>query len=34
MGRPGWQFYGWWGIALPAFLVIRITNSLPLAASS
>jgi len=34
MQRPGWQFYGWWGIVLPAFLVIWITNALTLAGMS
>ncbi len=27
----GWRFYGWWGIVLPAFVVIWITNALTLA---
>jgi len=29
--QTGWRFYGWWGIVLPAFLVIWITNALTLA---
>lgn len=29
--QAGWRFYGWWGIVLPAFLVIWITNALTLA---
>jgi MFS family permease len=29
--RPSWQFYGWWGIVLPAFLIIWVTNALTLA---
>ncbi len=31
MNRPTWQFYGWWGIVLPAFVIIWITNALTLA---
>lgn len=31
MTRPSWQFYGWWGIVLPAFVIIWVTNSLTLA---
>ncbi len=31
VNRTGWQFYGWWGIVLPAFLVIWVTNALTLA---
>lgn len=31
MNRSGWQFFGWWGIVLPAFLVIWVTNALTLA---
>ena len=31
VNRAGWQFYGWWGIVLPAFLVIWVTNALTLA---
>ena len=31
VNRPSWQFYGWWGIVLPAFLVIWVTNALTLA---
>ena len=31
MNRPTWQFYGWWGIVLPAFLIIWVTNALTLA---
>jgi len=31
VNRPGWQFYGWWGIVLPAFVIIWITNALTLA---
>jgi MFS family permease len=26
----GWRFYGWWGIVLPAFLIIWVTNALTL----
>lgn len=33
-GRAGWTFYGWWGIVLPAFLVIWISNALTLAGIS
>jgi len=29
--HAGWQFYGWWGIVLPAFVIIWITNALSLA---
>ncbi|MCU0975657.1 MAG: MFS transporter [Steroidobacteraceae bacterium] len=29
--QTGWRFYGWWGIVLPAFVVIWITNALTLA---
>jgi MFS family permease len=29
--RAGWRFYGWWGIVLPTFVVIWITNALTLA---
>ncbi len=29
--QAGWRFYGWWGIVLPAFVVIWITNALTLA---
>lgn len=29
--HSGWQFYGWWGIVLPAFLIIWVTNALTLA---
>lgn len=29
--QAGWRFYGWWGIVLPAFLVIWVTNALTLA---
>lgn len=29
--QTGWRFYGWWGIVLPAFLVIWISNALTLA---
>ncbi len=28
--QAGWRFYGWWGIVLPAFVVIWITNALTL----
>jgi MFS family permease len=31
VNRPTWQFYGWWGIVLPAFVIIWITNALTLA---
>ena len=31
MNRPSWQFYGWWGIVLPAFVIIWVTNALTLA---
>ncbi len=31
MNRPTWQFYGWRGIVLPAFVIIWITNALTLA---
>jgi MFS family permease len=31
VSRTGWQFYGWWGIVLPAFVIIWITNALTLA---
>jgi len=31
VNRPGWQFYGWWGIVLPAFVIIWVTNALTLA---
>jgi MFS family permease len=26
----GWRFYGWWGIVLPAFVIIWVTNALTL----
>jgi len=29
--HSGWRFYGWWGIVLPAFIVIWVTNALTLA---
>jgi MFS family permease len=29
--QTGWRFYGWWGIVLPAFLIIWISNALTLA---
>jgi len=29
--RTGWQFYGWWGIVLPAFVIIWVSNALTLA---
>jgi MFS family permease len=29
--RPTWQYYGWWGIVLPAFVIIWISNALTLA---
>lgn len=32
--QTGWRFYGWWGIVLPAFLVIWISNALTLAGIS
>lgn len=28
--QTGWRFYGWWGIVLPAFLIIWTTNGLTL----
>lgn len=28
--QSGWRFYGWWGIVLPAFIVIWVTNTLTL----
>jgi len=31
VNRPSWQFYGWWGIVLPAFVIIWVTNALTLA---
>ena len=31
MKRTGWQFYGWWGIVLPAFVIIWVSNALTLA---
>jgi MFS family permease len=31
VNRPTWQFYGWRGIVLPAFVIIWITNALTLA---
>lgn len=31
VNRPTWQFYGWWGIVLPAFVIIWVTNALTLA---
>jgi MFS family permease len=31
VSRTGWQFYGWWGIVLPAFVIIWVTNALTLA---
>jgi MFS family permease len=31
VNRTGWQFYGWWGIVLPAFLIIWASNALTLA---
>jgi hypothetical protein len=30
VNRPSWQFYGWWGIVLPAFVIIGVTNALTL----
>jgi MFS family permease len=32
--QTGWRFHGWWGIVLPAFLVIWVTNTLTLAGVS
>ncbi len=29
--QTGWRFYGWWGIVLPVFIVIWVTNALTLA---
>jgi hypothetical protein len=31
VNRPSWQYYGWWGIVLPAFVIIWVTNALTLA---
>ena len=28
--QKGWKFYGWWGIVLPAFIIIWTTNGITL----